>query len=82
MSVSINQDLLNNQTLSEKLIKNTILQNENDPYILTKMEKEIEPILLNQTEILFSSQTLGDSGVYILHAKLDNSRVLNKKFIK
>ncbi len=72
--ITKNNETIRVSTTNYSLISSIVIYD-----ILGRKLKEVK---VNQTEILFSSQTLGDSGVYILHAKLDNSRVLNKKFIK
>ncbi|NOQ91445.1 MAG: T9SS type A sorting domain-containing protein, partial [Flavobacteriaceae bacterium] len=61
-------------TTSHSLISSILIYD-----ILGRKLKEVKA---NQSKISFSSQTLGANGIYILHAKLDNSRILNKKFIK
>lgn len=44
--------------------------------------RKLKEIKTNQAEVRLSNQTLNNNEIYIIHVKLDDFRVLNKKFIK
>ena len=82
-----NKELLNN----EKLI---ILQDDNNFKIRTTentiinfiniydiLGRKIVQAKTNKSQVIISNNSFSKSGVYIIHAKLDDSRVLVKKFI-
>ncbi len=68
-----------NETLQVSTTNNSVISSI---LIYDILGRELKEVKANQSKISFSSQTLGDHGIYILHAKLDDSRILNKKFIK
>ncbi len=69
----------NNETIQVSTTSHSVISSILIYDILGRKLKEVKA---NQSKISFSSQTLGANGVYILHAKLDDYRILNKKFIK